>query len=376
MLETNYVEAKHSRYFHVAAVANIIRQFPLEDFMKRRSIWLVLVMLVLGAFLLSDFEGQQTGVSKNISLPEVGVMHFRLASPLFGGGSEFSGMAWHDDDLILLPQYPEVFDSGGGDGYLFYIPKEMILDYLDGRDLEPLEGGPLRLVAPGLKEQIPNFQGFESIGFSGDRAFLTIEAGKGTDMHGYLISGVVSADLSKLILDTSRIVEIPLQAKSENHSDESILVLEDKVITFYEVLGEGVVTDPVAHAFDHDLQSLGTIPMTNLEYRLTDTAWVDENIFWGINYFFPGDTNLLPEVDPIYEKYGTGETHTQFDHVERLVAFEYSDQGIALADTAPIMFQLREDANNWEGLALLDDRGFLVVTDKYPTTVLGFVPFP
>jgi hypothetical protein len=31
---------------------------------------------------------------------------------------------------------------------------------------------------------------------------------------------------------------------------------------------------------------------------------------------------------------------------------------------------------NWEGLVRLDDRGFLLVTDLFPGTILGFVPAP
>jgi len=32
------------------------------------------------------------------------------------------------------------------------------------------------------------------------------------------------------------------------------------------------------------------------------------------------------------------------------------------------------DARNWEGIVRLDNRGFLLATDKFPTTILGFVP--
>ena len=96
--------------------------------------------------------------------------------------------------------------------------------------------------------------------------------------------------------------------------------------------------------------------------------------FWGINYFFPGDTDLLPSIDPIADVYG--KSNAGFEHVERLVKFEYSEDGITLAKAAPILLVLTEDARNWEGLVVLDDRGFLLATDKFPTTILGFVPLP
>jgi hypothetical protein len=33
-----------------------------------------------------------------------------------------------------------------------------------------------------------------------------------------------------------------------------------------------------------------------------------------------------------------------------------------------------DDTRNWEGLVRLDDYGFLLATDKYPRTILAFVP--
>jgi hypothetical protein len=296
-----------------------------------------------------------------------------LTGPLADAKAEVSGLAWYEDNLVLLPQYPN-FSDEGSDGFLYTLPKAEILAYLDGTSKTELEPKPIKLIAPGLADQIPNFQGFESIGFSGSKVFLTIEAGDGTDMQGYLISGTISADLSQLELDTKKLTSIPTQAVSENHTDESILVLEDRVVTFYEVIGEAIVADPVAHVFDFDLNSLGTIPMDNIEYRLTDTALSSGNEFWGINYFFPGDTDLLPSIDPIADVYG--KSNAGFEHVERLVKFEYSEEGITLAKTAPISLVLTEDARNWEGLVMLDERGFLLATDKFPTTILGFVPLP
>lgn len=340
--------------------------------MKQKNLWILIAVLVVGAmvvfFYLSDGIGSGT-------LEEQSVVSLPLTGPLADAKAEVSGLAWYEDNLVLLPQYPN-FSDEGSDGFLYTLPKAEILAYLDGTDKTELEPKPIKLIAPGLADQIPNFQGFESIGFSGSKVFLTIEAGDGTDMQGYLISGTISADLSQLELDTTKLTLIPPQAVSENHTDESILVFEDRVVTFYEVIGEAVVADPVAHVFDFDLNSLGTIPMDNIEYRLTDTALSTDNEFWGINYFFPGDTDLLPSIDPIADVYGNGKSNAGFEHLERLVKFVYSEDGITLAKTAPIPLVLTEDARNWEGLVVLDERGFLLATDKFPSTILGFVPLP
>jgi hypothetical protein len=121
---------------------------------------------------------------------------------------------------------------------------------------------------------------------------------------------------------------------------------------------------------------MDTIPMDNIEYRLTDTALDSENKFWGINYFFPGDEDLLPKNDPILEQFGAGETHAKYPQVERLVQFLFSDSEVILSGRPPLYLQLTEDINNWEGLVVLDDKGFLLVTDKYPKTIFAFVPIP
>jgi hypothetical protein len=338
--------------------------------MKQKNLWILIAVLVVGAIVV--FFYLSSGIGSG-TLEEQNVVSLPLTGPLADAKAEVSGLAWYEDNLVLLPQYPN-FSDEGSDGFLYTLPKAEILAYLDGTSKTELEPKPIKLIAPGLADQIPNFQGFESIGFSGSKVFLTIEAGDGTDMQGYLISGTISADLSQLELDTTKLTSIPTQAVSENHTDESILVLEDRVVTFYEVIGEAIVADPVAHVFDFDLNSLGTIPMDNIEYRLTDTALSSGNEFWGINYFFPGDTDLLPSIDPIADVYG--KSNAGFEHVERLVKFEYSEDGITLAKTAPISLVLTEDARNWEGLVMLDERGFLLATDKFPSTILGFVQFP
>jgi len=61
---------------------------------------------------------------------------------------------------------------------------------------------------------------------------------------------------------------------------------------------------------------------------------------------------------------------------ERLVKLNFDGAAISLADTPPIQIKLDQLSHNWEGLELLDDRGFLLVTDKTPSTLLVFVPKP
>ncbi len=59
--------------------------------------------------------------------------------------------------------------------------------------------------------------------------------------------------------------------------------------------------------------------------------------------------------------------------MERIIKLQITTDGIQLADVTPIYLTLTSDeSNNWEGLVRMND-GFLLVTDEYPTTILGYV---
>jgi hypothetical protein len=225
---------------------------------------------------------------------------------------------------------------------------------------------------------IDGFEGFESIAFDGDTAYLTIEVSGADGMYANLIAGTMAPDMSGLTLDTATMTKIETQSGVDNMSDETMLLVDGKIVTIHEANGVAVNAEPVAHVFNADLSEAGTIPLDNVEYRLTDATALDENNrFWAINYFYPGEEVLLPEVDPVAEMYGEGPTHAASAGVERLLEFSYSAEGISMTDTAPIMLQLMADGNlrNWEGLVRYEN-GFLLATDKYPYTILGFVPLP
>ena len=119
-----------------------------------------------------------------------------------------------------------------------------------------------------------------------------------------------------------------------------------------------------------------TISFPFLEYRLTDvTRLNDKNRFWGINYFWPGEKKSInPAKDSLMEKFHQGKSHSQSDAVERLVEFEIREGKIQFSGREPIQLVLdKEESRNWEAIARLDDKGFLIATDKHPRMILGFV---
>jgi len=305
------------------------------------------------------------------------VTEIALSGPLADPSAEVSGLAWFGDYLIILPQYPERF-SESGSGFIYALAKADILAYLDGQSNQPLEPKAIPFEAPRMKDRIRRYQGYEAIAFSGNNAYLLIEAGRKDEMMGYLVSGQMSPDMSKLSIDTDKIAPIQPQTTLKNKAYEAMVILNDQILTFYEVNGADLNPQPVTHVFNLNLQPQGTLSMPALEYGLTDAALEsDGNRFWVINDFFINDIELLSAHDPLADTFGKGPTHTQFPIVERLVEMQYSPSGITLTSTAPIQLQLPSIAGrNWEGLVLLDQRGFLLMTDKFPETILGFVPLP
>ncbi|MGD8518109.1 MAG: hypothetical protein PVG54_14195 [Anaerolineae bacterium] len=308
---------------------------------------------------------------------EVEVTALPLSGALNDPDAEVSGLAWYGDSLIILPQYPN-FATGSGDGNLYALPKAEIVTYLDGQAAGPLNPRAIPFVAPGLADTIRDFEGYEAIAFDGERAYLTIEASPGWEMQGYLVAGQIASDLSGLLVEPTTITPIEPQTELGNKSDEALLVAGEWVVTLYEINGARLNPAPVAHLFDQALTPSGTIPMPHIEYRITDATALDSaNRFWAINYFFPLEFDQIPDTDPLVERYGAGATHLQYQTVERLVEFQYDTTGIRLVDRPPIQLVLSsETGRNWEGLVRLDDRGFLLMTDRFPGTILGFVAAP
>lgn len=313
-----------------------------------------------------------TGTQSNPLAPpavETPIQELPLAGPVADSRSELSGLAWHGDALILLPQYPERMG-----GNLFALDKAEILAALTGEQAGPLTPRPIPLDAPGLN-RLPGYEGLEAIAFAGDRVYATVETRRATGMEALLLAGTIAADGSMVHLDVDRQARIPAQAPLANYSDEALVVWEETLVTLYEANGVNVNPRPVAHVFRLDLTPLAPLPFPPVEYRITDATGVDAaGVFWAINYLFPGDrAKLQPGPDRLQ---APGSAPGPGEAVERLVAFRFTGAGVALADMAPVQLVLAADgaARNWEGVVRLDHLGFLLVTDRHPRTMLAFAP--
>jgi hypothetical protein len=294
-----------------------------------------------------------------------------LEGPVAAKKSEISGLAWFEDNLIILPQHPTFGDEGA---FLYTLPKSVIEAYLNGESNDALLPQAIPFSTPDFAGMIDGFEGFEAIAFDGQNVFLTIEANTKEGMRGYLVQGEIMLDLSKIVIDSGMPKEILPQADLENQAYEALLVAGDKLLTIYEANGLGKNDFPRAFRFDKDLAPQGSLPFPAVEYRITDATALDDNgRFWAINYY-SGSEKFHADKDPIVDQFGLGPTHSQYDHLERLLEFQLTESGISLSGTPPIQLQLTDDEpRKWEGIARLDERGFLLATDKSPDTILSFV---
>jgi hypothetical protein len=311
-------------------------------------------------------------------LSEVEVREILLPEPYNAAKMEFSGLAWWGETLVLLPQYPGRLGQDG-EGLLVTISKTTLMAYLSSDNEAPIEVGTLRFEDDGLSESLPGFEGYEAIAFSEERVYVTIETNAGSAMMGYLAVGTVGEDGSSIKLDLQKLVPLSPQTKFKNASDESLVVYNNAIYTIFEDNGAELNPGAFARVFDQNLNPLPVLEFPAIEYRVTDAAEaLPDGTFWVMNYFYTGDVHLRASSDAISERFGEGGSHQRSDRVERIITLAIKDGQIILLDQPPIYLKLTFDGSsrNWEGLARLDDIGFLVVSDSFPRTILGFLPDP
>jgi len=350
----------------------------------------------LKIFLLCLFFTISAAAQSKETPDEYSVLALPIKGTLAEKSSEISGLAWYGDKLIILPQYPDKQNNN-----VFSLSRQTIDTWIDNLNQIPLVSDrvsvninemrikgmqkpetelrpqPVSVDFNGLFNKINGYEGFESIGFIGRWAFLTIECKDNGATFAYLVRGRMNAEGTRLIMDSSIVCKIPPQADLRNFSDEALVCYNDEIYTFYEANGRNVNHHPVAHRFNIRLEMLGLVPFTNLEYRLTDATCADEEgRFWIMNYLWPRERDKLQvDTDSLTVRYGQGKTHKKNPAVERLVEFQIKKDAIERTDRNPLQLKLlSNDSRNWEGIVRLPGKGFLLATDRFPRTILAFIP--
>lgn len=286
-------------------------------------------------------------------------------------------MDWYGDHLILLPQYPDRFPSQFN-GYLFSISKGEIANYLNSDNPKSLQHNKILFDSKDTEKKIDGFQGYEAIVFKDNSVYLSIEAEKNEQMIAYLIKGDINLKSNKITLDKTSLKQIPLPVQLKNMAIETLIIQNDRVIAIFEANGKNVNAKPQAVSFDLHLENMKILVFPNIEYRITDATQCENGQIWAINYLFKGDKNLLnPAKDELINSNVDQKTNYQFETIERLVKLEISDDEIEMGNQKPIQiaFASNSESRNWEGIVRYDS-GFLIITDKFPRTILAFVPFP
>ncbi len=338
--------------------------------MKKRLLTLILSLFVV-------ISCKQYSVEEEIhkTPDEKPLTYIKLAPPFNARNKEYSGLTWYKDNLVLLPQYMFGRNSQSNKGYLFTLKKSKIESYLENpNNSSPLKPDTIEVYANGLTQFNVRGSGYESIGFIGNNVYLTIES-IGIPTETYLIKGKIDSTGKHIDLDSETLTEIPLQVNILNIGYETLVVWGDKLIVIDEANGANVSEYPKAYVYDENLHLISILDMPHIEYRVTDATYASGDKFYVTNYFWTGDRNdLKPAVDSIALKFGLSESQSPNVSIERILPLRIVDNKIIFSGEGPIYWKInRQDSRNWEGVAKLDDKGFLIITDTYPTSILGFV---
>jgi len=291
-------------------------------------------------------------------------LYITLNGDITSPDQEISGLAWYSDNLILLPQYPK--------DVIYSIPKTQIIEFLDSSrtTILPKE---IKWNSSNVEGGICGFEGYESIIFNDDTVYVTIEAERRKNNSGFIAYGIIDNNKNEITINNKSLKKIKTPVTLRNMTYETIIINNNSVIAIYEVNSVVVNGSPVYHQFDKNLKSDTIKPFPPTEYRITDATEIDnEGKFWVTNYFWSGDYDLLkPELNYIIIN------KEDVKPAERLLEFQFVDENIIRTESPPINIKLSKfgDSRNWEGIVRLDNKGFLIVTDKFPGTILAFLPF-
>lgn len=309
---------------------------------------------------------------------EIPVEIIPLAAPLNQAKAEISGLAWCQDKLILLPQYPKRI-SNNDNSYFYYLERQEILDHINGVTTSALHPKRILINEKQLRKAVTFFDGFEAIACNENKIWLSIEALNvlGT-YQSFVVPGVISfTETPNIEIDQTSLVQLKTQSNMRNIGDEAILFSDDNVMALHEVNDAKAVSAPKARLVNRISKEISALNFPHLPYRITDATTLDgDKRFWVINYKYSGDKFSRDTVDPLADEYGQGASHKKYDNVERLVELQLRNGSISLITQAPIQLEMNaNEGRNWEGLVRLEGKGFLLATDKHPSTLLGFVPY-
>lgn len=346
--------------------------------MTRRA----LTLLASLPLLALACAGPQRPAGRDPDAP-VPVLPICLAGEAAARANEYSGLAWHGDELFLLPQWSprglaRAQSRPGFTGpFVYRIPGARLRAFIDGRDRAPIAPECVALDALDLARD-PDYQGFEAIDFDGDRAALLVERGDHDRMSGLFITARLDPARGLVVDREALTLDVPM--RSDNHAFEALTRVDGAWLALFEVNGMNPSCASTALRIDGTATEPRAVAVEALPYRVTDATSADaDRRFWVTQYSYRdvGDTG---ECERSIRATGCFGEAVSCDpaaarSVERLL--ELRDDGVSVRATGRrVQLVTGDRPRNWEGLVRLGDRGFVMVTDEWPRTLLGFVPTP
>jgi len=365
--------------------------------MPRRSVmrtfvscafWIRVVVgrIGVGSIVVGSIVGSGVGLNGCASdlQQETAVQHIPLAPPLDQPSAQLSSLVWWGEMLVLVPQYPTfAADGDTAQAHFYGIPRDALRRAIQRPDAPGPAIEPMPLKIEGVRLlRGDGYQGIEAVVVSGERWYAAVEAGRADapGMQAYLASGRVASPTpsGSPPFTIASIAEVDVPTDLANMAYETLVVHRDTLIALHEANGARVHPDAEARRFDDRLVEQAPLPMTPVEYRVTDATAADSTgRFWVMNYLYPGERDLLdPAVDDVAREHGVGVSHRDRTVVERLVELQVTPSGIRRTSASPVWLELApETGHNWEGVVRFGD-GFLLVTDTFPETILAYVSPP
>jgi len=328
------------------------------------------LVFALGLFFLSctDSLVDRNKYKNNLKeIIEVEVVKLPLNEFTSNKNLEFSGLCWYKDYLVMLPQYPSKIEGGS----FFYLSKNEILESIKNNSI--LEPKLIKANLEGLEQYEGFGSGYEAVIFNKDTLLASIEYYKGDETVSVIVKGIIDSNKMIIDFDEKTLLKLPNNSGLENFSEESLIIAEESLIAIHEAnFGE----KNYAFKIPFSLKSYQRIEFPKINFRITDASEVEDSLkFYAVNYLWKGDDAIFPVKDLISEKWGIGKTNKFGKDLERIVQFRIYNTKIELTEKPPIYLKLDKKGRNWEGIVRLDNLGFLIITDKHPSTILGFVPF-
>ena len=175
-------------------------------------------ILLLGFLASCGGPPRQTSEATTDPLTTEQTVHeIKLSGAISNRDAEISGLAWHGEDLILLPQRPERFSSAGN-GLVFSLAKTELLRYLETNPPEPLV--PRAIILEMDFEEPAGFQGFEAIAVRGDTAYVAGEVKGEFGMTAFVLIGVFTEEGDTLRL-SSKVTPISVPIDRDNMGYEA-----------------------------------------------------------------------------------------------------------------------------------------------------------